>query len=84
MWDKVLAMRDRVCTQSANSWIFRSFQQRYVRKLYLTCVVIQDNFFSHTFVEKIENSMNLLPVCKLYPALLPLLSHTASSVAYAG
>ena len=29
---------------------------------------------SHTFVKKIEKSMNLLPVCKL-------LSHTASSVA---
>ena len=41
-------------------------------------------FFSHTFVEKIEISMNLLPVCKLYPTLLALLSHTASSVANAG
>ena len=41
-------------------------------------------FFSHTFVEKIKKSMNLLPVCKLYPTLLALLSHTASSVANAG
>ena len=24
-------MWDRVCTQAANLWIFRSFQQRYVR-----------------------------------------------------
>ena len=36
-----------------------------------------DPCFSHTFVEKIEKSTNLLPVCKLYP-------NTASSVAYAG
>ena len=41
-------------------------------------------FFSHTFVEKIEKSIHLLPVCKLYPTLLALLSHTASSVAYEG
>ena len=26
--------------------------------------------FSHTFVEMIEKSINLLPVCKLYPTLL--------------
>ena len=43
-----------------------------------------DRFFSHTFVEKIKKSINLLPVCKLYPTLLALLSHTASSVAYEG
>ena len=41
-------------------------------------------FFSHTFVEKIEKFIHLLPVCKLYPTLLALLSHTASSVAYEG
>ena len=29
-----------------------------------------DKSFSHTFVEKIEKSMNLLIVCKLYPASL--------------
>ena len=29
---RVLAIPDRVCTQSTNSWIFRSFQQRYVEK----------------------------------------------------
>ena len=40
--------------------------------------------FSHTFDEKIEKSIHLLPVCKLYPTLLALLSHTASSVAYEG
>ena len=28
---RVLAVWDRVCTQAANVWIFRSFQQRYVR-----------------------------------------------------
>ena len=28
------------------------------------------HFFSHTLVEKIEKSINLLPVCKLYPTLL--------------
>ena len=43
-----------------------------------------DRFFSHIFVEKIEKSINLLPVCKLYPTLLALLSHTASLVAYEG
>ena len=45
---------------------------------------IQESFFSHTLVEKIEKSINLLSVCKLYPTLLALLSHTASSVAYEG
>ena len=40
---------------------------------------VSSHFFSHTFVEKIEKSINLLPVCKLYPTLLALLSHTASS-----
>ena len=35
-----------------------------------------DIVFSHTFVEKIEKSIHLLPVCKLYPTLLALLSHT--------
>ena len=29
-----------------------------------------DKSFSYTFIEKIEKSMNLLPVCKLYPTLL--------------
>ena len=29
-------MWDRVCTQAANVWIFRSFQQRYVRIDYLS------------------------------------------------
>ena len=47
-------------------------------------VETRDYTFSHTFVEKIGKSMNLLPVCKLYPTLLALLSHTASSVANAG
>ena len=56
-----------------------------------------DRGISHV-CEKIEKSMNLLPVCKLYPTLLmllapgsfyrktllALLSHTASSVANAG
>ena len=42
------------------------------------------NIFSHTFAEKIENSMNVLPMCKLFPTLLAYLSHTASSVANAG
>ena len=37
-----------------------------------------------TKVEKVEKSIRLLPVCKLYPTLLALLSHTASSVAYEG
>ena len=41
-------------------------------------------FFSHTFVEKIEKSIHMLPVYKLYPTLLALLSHTASSVANEG
>ena len=45
---------------------------------------VHDTIFSHTFVEKIEKSVHLLPVCKLYPTLLALLSHTASSVAYEG
>ena len=31
-----------------------------------------------------KKSMTLLPLCKLYPTLLALLSHTASSVANAG
>ena len=39
---------------------------------------IRDWNFSHTFVEKIEKSIHLLPVCKLYPTLLALLSHTAT------
>ena len=45
---------------------------------------VQEYTFSHTFVEKIEKSIHFLPVCKLYPTLLALLSHTASSVAYEG
>ena len=45
---------------------------------------MREEDFSHTFVEKIEKSMNLLPLCKVYPTLLALLSHTASSVAYEG
>ena len=45
---------------------------------------LTDSVFSHTFVEKIKKSMNLLPVCKLYPTLLALLSHAASLVANAG
>ena len=47
-------------------------------------VVCEKEFFPHTFVEKIEKSIHLLPVCKLYPTLLARLSHTASSVAYEG
>ena len=31
---------------------------------------VQSFYFSHTFVEKIGKSVNLMPVCKLYPALL--------------
>ena len=44
----------------------------------------KETLFSHTFVEKIEKSIHLPPVCKLYPTLLAPLSHTASSVSYEG
>ena len=37
-------MWDRVCTQAANLWIFRSFQQRYVRKLFISKVTLSRIF----------------------------------------
>ena len=46
-------------------------------------IINSDSPFSHTFVEKIEKFMNLLPVGKLFHTVA-LLSHTASSVANAG
>ena len=37
MWDKsAIAVQDKVCTQAVNLWIFRSFQQRYVRKIFIS------------------------------------------------
>ena len=70
----MIASLENISIKKSSNWQTKREKLPAKQNLHIWHVMLlqDDPIFSHTFAEKIEKSMNLLIVCKLYPESLKL------------